>query len=123
MRRMSDDEFLLYCETHCDSPRAGFVPSQLERLANLAGHPAEQHWAERARTNPNGIYSMDHSIIAPLVRAARERAVKPSGGEFVIRDNRFYVVCATEGEAEALLPLFDGRICCWGAYCNAIELQ
>lgn len=37
MNEMSDKEFLLYCRTHCNTPRAAFVPSQIARLYRLAG--------------------------------------------------------------------------------------
>lgn len=34
---MSDEEFLLYCRTHCLSSRAAFVPAQIARLLRLHG--------------------------------------------------------------------------------------
>lgn len=34
---MSDEEFLNYCRTHCQSPRTAFVPAQIARLLRLAG--------------------------------------------------------------------------------------
>lgn len=35
--KMTDKEFILYCKTHCNTPRAAFVPAQIARLLRLAG--------------------------------------------------------------------------------------
>lgn len=37
MSEMTDEEFLQYCKTHCSTPRAAFVPSQIARLIRLYG--------------------------------------------------------------------------------------
>ena len=36
---MNDKEFLQYCRTHCETPRAAFVPQQIARLMRMAGFP------------------------------------------------------------------------------------
>lgn len=73
---MSDQEFLTYCETHCETERAGFVPHQIARLFRLAGYPAEAAlWDKR----PLNIITCREDAVLPLVRDAR--ALLEQGGE------------------------------------------
>jgi len=66
---MTDQEFLLYCETHCKTERAGFVPQQIARLFRLAGYRAEAAlWNKR----PLSIITCREDAILPLVRGARD---------------------------------------------------
>lgn len=34
---MTDQEFISYCKTHCQTPRAGFAPEHINRLRRMAG--------------------------------------------------------------------------------------
>lgn len=62
---MTDDEFLRYCEVHCESPRAGFVKENLDRLFILMGEEPNKH------LRPGVIYPCDESIMLPWVKRAR----------------------------------------------------
>ena len=69
MYDMPDEEFLNYCESHSETPRCGFVPDHIVRLASLAKKPA---LAALWKPLPNGVYSFEEDQIKELVRKARE---------------------------------------------------
>ncbi len=76
---MTDLEWITYCETHCESPRAGFVPANLERIYRLAGMDAEAD----AWTNaiPHQIISVGPRAMLPLCRRAKKRIQKEARDE------------------------------------------
>lgn len=67
---MTDEEFLDYCESMTETPRCGFVPSNIARLLRLAGRG---EWA--ALWDKEGIRIVDgiHDEIRKYVKEARER--------------------------------------------------
>lgn len=69
---MTDEEFLLYCETHCQSPRAAFVPAQIARLYRMAGHDCT---AEIYESLPNAIMDGWKYRVLDLIKSIRERHV------------------------------------------------
>jgi hypothetical protein len=71
MTEMSDEEFLLYCVTHSETPRCGFVPAQIARLARLSGKP---ELAADWDALPNEVYNMSPEAICHHVNLARELA-------------------------------------------------
>jgi hypothetical protein len=67
---MSDRDFLLYCETHAETPRCGFTPDQIARLFRLAGNDNRAAlWAMQ----PAGVFNCDPESVLYLVEEARER--------------------------------------------------
>lgn len=62
---MTDEEFLRYCETHCETPRAGFVKENFDRLYALMGEEPSPHLRDGV------IYPCDPSVMLPWVRRAR----------------------------------------------------
>ncbi len=67
---MTDQEFLSYCEAHCDTPRAAFVPAQIARLHRMAGYEdAAQIWDR----TPNRIMDGWKNVVLKLVVEAREK--------------------------------------------------
>ncbi len=67
---MEDLEFIRYCEAHCETERAGFVPSNLERIYRLAGDDEKANeWAKK----PLNIFSVFEDVMKPLCAQARER--------------------------------------------------
>lgn len=64
---MSDDEFLNYCDAHADTPRCGFVPEQIARLARLAG---EEEIAAVWDAKPLNIHDMDRDDVREFVKRA-----------------------------------------------------
>lgn len=62
---LSDEAFLDYCEAHCETPRAGFVKENLDRLADLCGDTRDPGLTEGA------IYSVFPGQMLPLVNRAR----------------------------------------------------
>jgi hypothetical protein len=64
---MGDEEFILYCETHSLTERAGFVPEHLARIHRLAGH---EETARQWDAAPLNIISCD---LRDLCREARQR--------------------------------------------------
>lgn len=68
---MTDQEFLLYCQTHCASPRAAFVPQQIARLLRLAGKlEAASAWDE---ITPTKIIDDQRNLVKRLVHLAELR--------------------------------------------------
>lgn len=65
---MDDQEFLLYCEMHCLTERAAFVPQQLARLYRLAGN---KEMAAEWDSVPNRIVDGARDVVKRLVREAR----------------------------------------------------
>lgn len=66
---MKSEEFLNYCATHAETPRCGFTPEQLARLADLAGRTVIAHeW----RNTRHGVYGKDRQVITNTVAAARD---------------------------------------------------
>lgn len=64
MPEMSDKEFMLYCRTHCSTPRAAFVPSQIARLHRLAGNEERaDHWEKQ----PNQILDGYKFVVLDLL--------------------------------------------------------
>lgn len=71
---MTDSEWLSYFTSHCRTPRAGFVKSNIEKLFELAGDPVPDGLVE------GRIYSLYEDFIDPLVAKARARMEdKPHG--------------------------------------------
>ena len=70
---MTDEEFLSYCEGMAETPRCGFVPSNIARLLRLAGH--DEHAAQWDK-EPNYIVDGCHDAIRRHVAEARERMKK-----------------------------------------------
>lgn len=68
---MSDSEFLTYCDSMADTPRCGFVPVHIARLAKLAGMSDDivSSW----ENTPNGVFDMDRHAIREAVQAALKR--------------------------------------------------
>lgn len=62
---LSDEAFLDYCASHCETDRAGFVKENLDRLMDLAGEERDPGLIEGA------IYSVYPSQMLPMVRRAR----------------------------------------------------
>lgn len=75
MSSMTDPEFLNYCDAHAETPRCGFVPSQLSRLLQLAGDAeGADFWA----SEPNAVHDCDRYWIREQVQLARSSiAAKP----------------------------------------------
>lgn len=67
---MTDDEFLSYCHSMAETPRAGFVPEHIERVLRLAG---EDELADRWRDAPLQIVSIPADEMHPMVERARQR--------------------------------------------------
>lgn len=68
---MTDNEFLGYCEIHCETDLAMFSRAQLDRLRALAGY-ADLTWKG---PQPEW-YSLGPDSIMPVVKAARTRLEK-----------------------------------------------
>lgn len=64
---MTDEEFFRYCETHCETERAGFVKENLERLFTLMGCPEEAKGLIEGR-----VYSICPEQMLPWVARARK---------------------------------------------------
>lgn len=65
----TDEDFLGYCDIHCETPRALFSREHIERLAKLAGG----EWVWR---NPHAVptfYALHAAEAKPLIKKARER--------------------------------------------------
>ena len=67
---MDDTEFLDYCEAHCQTPRAAFVPAHLARLCRLAGH---DELGDRYSSMPNQIMDGYRFTVQSLCSDARKR--------------------------------------------------
>lgn len=70
MTQMTDEEFLIYCDSMADTPRCGFAPSNVARLVRLAG---QEEWAKHWEGKPVGVYDMDHDDIRQCVTKALQR--------------------------------------------------
>jgi len=69
---MTDEEFLGYCDIHCETPRALFSEAHCVRLYRLAG---EEVFDPSRATR---FYAMHAAEAKPLIEKARERLA--SGG-------------------------------------------
>jgi hypothetical protein len=67
---MTDKEFLDYCDAMTETPRCGFVPSNIARIFRLAG---DQETAKTWDDQPNRVVNCGHGVIRNLVKQARER--------------------------------------------------
>lgn len=65
---MSDEEFILYCRSHCRTERAGFLPEHIERLLRLAGDERSKDWVGV----PVQIISYGPDAIVPLCDRAEQ---------------------------------------------------
>jgi len=71
----SDEEFLSYVESHCETPRALFSMGMIERLHELAGVEFVFHGARPV------VLFMPADTALPLVGAARERLADAGGSD------------------------------------------
>jgi hypothetical protein len=67
---MTDKEFLDYCEAMTETPRCGFVPSNIARLLRLAGH---EGYAKQWDLERNYIVDGCHDEVRKYTKEARER--------------------------------------------------
>jgi hypothetical protein len=70
-KEMTDEELVGYCRLHCETPRALFNATQVNRMLALAGHPQGY-----VKSVPEGWYSV-HDRMKTLCRLATERMMKP----------------------------------------------
>lgn len=74
---MNDKGFLNYCETHAQTPRAGFTPEQLHRLFVLAGDPSGGRWGKAPKGHIESFSSCRYHIF-DRVRKARDIKETPN---------------------------------------------
>jgi hypothetical protein len=73
---MGDEEFIRYCESHCTTDRAGFVPQNITRILSLAG---EFDLAAKWEAVPkNQIFSIGPDAMLPMCEKARNRMQVPT---------------------------------------------
>lgn len=64
---MDDLEFIRYCETHCETPRAGFVGQNIARILRLAGEDEKaKEWDDLG-----SIVSIRPEAMLPMCAKAR----------------------------------------------------
>ena len=66
MEPLTDEQFLGYCDIHCETPRALFSYEDCVRLYRLAGHDV-------ADPTTQGFHAMHEEEAKPLIAKARER--------------------------------------------------
>jgi hypothetical protein len=109
---MSDEEFLRYIESMCNTPDAGVVPAHIARLYALSG---DEQQAAAWREAPLRVIRREHAALRTLVRAARERMATaevetpkvdiPRDGErlrVTVYDGKYTVVQSANGGLHAL---------------------
>lgn len=74
---MTDSEWLDYFESHCRTPRAGFVKSNIDKLRELAGLPPFPDLRD------GEIYTVRENVIDPWVQLARDRMRQAGDGQGV----------------------------------------
>jgi hypothetical protein len=67
---MTDKEFLDYCESMAETPRCGFVPSNIARLLRLAG---DEETAKQWDPEHHRVVDGCHEAVRHLTKKARER--------------------------------------------------
>ena len=67
---MTDEVFISYCESHSETPRAGFVPEHIGRILRLAGAVKEAEKWENALLQIISIYADDMHPICAKARVA-----------------------------------------------------
>jgi len=71
MGDMTDEEFIRYCDTHCESPRAGFIVEQIVRILTLAGETElAESW--KPYVDSNRVVSVYSEVMKPLCERARQ---------------------------------------------------
>ena len=78
---MNDLELIGYCDLHCETPRALFNGTQVNRMISLAGHPASF-----VRAVPEDVWLSVHEDMKDLCSLARARLAKPAT-PILIKDN------------------------------------
>ena len=68
---MNDSDLIRYCDIHCESERALFSVSHINRMITLAGLSADR------KMTGDGFYSM-HTQMKDLVRLAELKRKKPT---------------------------------------------
>ena len=74
----TDDGLIGYCEIHCETPRALFKGTHINRMLALAGRP--KNFVQSVPDD--GWYSM-HEDMALLCRLARERIANPPTSQVI----------------------------------------
>lgn len=76
MADLTDMELPGYCEIHCRTERALFHSKHLNRMLELAGHPADYQ-----QTVPEGWHTVREETMDPLINLARQRMSKDKNSE------------------------------------------
>ena len=66
---MNDNEFLSYCQSMAQTPRAGFLPEQLHRLFVLAGDPKGGNWLDAPSGHIESFGDCPHHITERVTKA------------------------------------------------------
>lgn len=106
MTEMTDAEFLSYCFTHAETPRAGFVPKQIARLLTLADPDKYKENIEYFNNREHSIISCDEAEIKMLVQLSLERIKK----ENTPKTERPRIITAY---LDPILPWRDNDWCAW----------